>query len=208
MNNNEKKYYTYVVKCTEGSFAGKVYFGCHITNNLEDSYIGSGKKLQAYLKKYPNGYTREILNYYSSAEELNKAEYDLIHPHLGKDYCLNLTEGGGLRAFPGELHPMYNKHHTDDAKQKIRDARAKQIAPMKGKHHSEETKRKIREDNLLNPRQYWLGKHLPEEMRNKISEGQIGRIPWNKGKRGSQKSAIKGKHKVWDNKELNKFHYE
>jgi len=203
-------YYTYLVIPTneKSSMYGKVYFGCHKTTNIQDGYIGSGKLLQKYLKKYPNDYYREIIKYYNSEDELNKAEYDLIHPHLGKPYCLNLTEGGGLRAFPGELHPMFGKHHSEEAVQKIKEARSKQVSPIKGKHHSEETRQKLRENNLLHPRRYWEGKHLPDEMKQKISKGQIGRIPWNKGKKGSQQSSIKGKHKVWDNKELNKFHYE
>ena len=136
----------------------------------------------------------------------------MIHPHLGKDYCLNLTEGGGLRAFPGKLHPFYGKHHTNEVKEKIRIARKEQHIngkdSFKGKHHTDDTKEKIKQSNITNPRKYWKDKHLPEYMKIKISETQKGKTPWNKGKKGSQQSAIKGKHKVFDNKELNIFHYE
>ena len=190
----KKFYYTYLVVCTEGSFSGKVYFGCHITYNLEDGYIGSGKKLQRYLKTHPNGYYREIINYYSSEEELKKAEFDLIHPHLGKDYCLNLTEGGGLRAYPGELHPFYNKHHTDDTKSKIRkslkgksyltDEGRKKISEIhKGKPKSEEQKQKT--SNTLK------GHQLSEETKQKISQSCKGRIPPNKGKKMSEEQRKK-----------------
>ena len=61
----------------------------------------------------------------------------------------------------GENHPMYGKHHSDDTKHKISDAKTgkpmseearKKLSernsgegnPMAGKHHSEETKEKIR----------------------------------------------------------------
>lgn len=202
--------YTYLVYLNEpkSSLCGCIYYGQHTTDNLNDGYIGSGKILRDYLKKYPNGYYRKILNFYNTQEELNKAEYALIHPHLGQPYCLNLTEGGGMRVFPGELHPMYGKHHTEEAKKKIKEARLKQEPTFKGKHHTEEVKEKIRQAKLINPSKYWQGKQLPEDMKQKISNTQIGRIPWNKGKKGSQNSSIKGKHKVWDNKELNKYHYE
>lgn len=91
---NNTFYYTYLVICTEGSFRGKVYFGQHQTNNLNDGYIGSGNLLKDYLKKYPDGYYREIIKFYSSEEELNKAEYELIKPHLNKEYCINIKDGG------------------------------------------------------------------------------------------------------------------
>ena len=89
-------YYTYLVIPTnkKSHLFGTVYFGQHSTNNLNDGYIASGKQIIRYLKKYPGEYYREIIQYYSSAEELNKAEYELIHPHLNKKYCLNLVEGG------------------------------------------------------------------------------------------------------------------
>ena len=38
----------------------------------------------------------------------------------------------------GENHPMYGKHHSEEAKKKMREAN-------KGKHHSEEAKKKMRE---------------------------------------------------------------
>lgn len=38
---------------------------------------------------------------------------------------------------------MHNKPHTEETKEKIRRARAKQISPMQGKFHSEESKRKM-----------------------------------------------------------------
>ena len=188
MNNKEKKYnYTYVITCTEGSFSGKVYYGCHTTNNLEDGYIASGRLIKDYIKKYPNGYTREILNYYSSVEELNKAEYDLIHPHLGKEYCLNLTEGGGLRAFPGELHPSYGTHLRDETKHKQSETLKRKYESgeiskpigMKNKNHKEETKKQISINTSKalkgNPKCSWakgLTNRYKEETLNKMSEAR------------------------------------
>jgi 5-methylcytosine-specific restriction endonuclease McrA len=43
----------------------------------------------------------------------------------------------------------------------------------KGKKHSEETKNKIRIRRLKNPTRYWLGKHIPKEMKDKISKTMI-----------------------------------
>ena len=96
-------YYTYLIVCTQGSYAGKLYFGQRSTNNLNDNgYKGSGRLIKNYYKKYPKGYIKIILGYYNSKEELDKAEYNLIHPFLGKDYCLNIREGGYQPTFTQE----------------------------------------------------------------------------------------------------------
>ena len=93
--------YTYKITCTTGAFKNKVYFGQHTTNNLDDGYKGCGKKLLDYYKKYPNDYIKEIISFYDTDEDLNNAEYELIHPHLGKEYCLNCKEGGSGGSYKG-----------------------------------------------------------------------------------------------------------
>ena len=97
-------YYTYLIYVNDpkSSFYGCIYYGQHRTDNLLDGYVCSGRLLsQKWLKKHPNGYYRKILHLYNSDEELNRAEYELIRPHLGKSYCLNLCDGGRF----GRLHP-------------------------------------------------------------------------------------------------------
>ena len=65
--------------------------------------------------------------------------------------------------------------HSDETKDKIKQ-RLHEIfpngreSPMKNKHHSEKTKEKLRQDNLKNPRKYWLGKHRSKETVEKIKE--------------------------------------
>lgn len=44
--------------------------------------------------------------------------------------------------------------------------------PMFGKHHSEETKKKMRDAKLKNPTRYWLGKKLSPEHNRKLQEGK------------------------------------
>lgn len=97
-------YYTYLIYINDpkSSLYGCIYYGQHRTNNLLDGYICSGKLLsKKWLKRHPDGYYRKILQLYNSDEELNRAEYELIHPHLGQPYCLNLVDGGQF----GRLHP-------------------------------------------------------------------------------------------------------
>lgn len=193
-------YYTYKITCTVGSFSGKVYFGKHITDNLNDGYIGSGKLLKNHLKKYPNGITREILEFYNSKEELNKAEYNLIHSHLGQPYCLNLREGGDGGALTGDS---------------LKHMKLKKI----GKKQSDESNRK-RSESLKGKKKTkthpaWnKGLKTPQNVRKKQSESHKGNKPTKETlvkKSNSMKGKIpynKGKHKVWDNKELKIYHFE
>ncbi len=113
---------------------------------------------------------------------------------------------------PGEKNPMYGKHHTVEAKEKIRQARLGSTMPPrskeyrekisklhKGKIVSEETRRKLSESCKGRPsprkgvilseetkqklREANLGKKMSEETKRKVSEALQGRPAWNKGKK-------------------------
>ena len=86
--------YIYKITCTAGSFKSKFYFGKHKTKKIDDSYKGSGALINIYYKKHPNDYIKEIISFHNTDEELNKAEYEIIHQWLGNEMCLNLKEGG------------------------------------------------------------------------------------------------------------------
>ena len=95
---NNRYYYTYLIIPTNpnSSFYMNVYFGMKISYSLKtDNYTGSGRKIVNYINKYPNDYYKQYIGFYNNIEELQNAEYNLIHPHLNKDYCMNLKEGGG-----------------------------------------------------------------------------------------------------------------
>lgn len=118
-----KYYYTYKITLLLGDCSGKYYYGQHTTNNLKDSYAGSGKILKDYYKKYRRiegvTYTKEILKFYNDPEELNQAEAILIGDLWKTDKnCLNLCPGGN--AFSGKDNPFYGKHHTEKTKEILR----------------------------------------------------------------------------------------
>ena len=194
-------YYTYKITCTQGSFKGKFYFGQHRTTNLDDNYIASGRKIRNYIKKYPNGYIREILAFYNSQEELDKAEYDLIHPWLNHPDCLNLRDGG------------YKPNMGEETKQLLSEA-------TKLYMQDPEHRRKSGEQNI--GRVPWnKGKQTPEDVRKKQSERKQEyyktHTSWNKNIPCSEEKKqklkqyspySKGKHRVYDNLERTKYHYE
>lgn len=124
---NKKYYYTYLIIPTNpnSSFYMNVYFGMKISYSLKtDNYTGSGRKIVNYINKYPNDYYKQYIGFYNNVEELQKAEYNLIHPHLNKDYCMNLKEGGGNAPLSEETRELISeklKNHVipEEVKQKI-----------------------------------------------------------------------------------------
>ena len=67
--------------------------------------------------------------------------------------------------------------------------------PLSGWKHSNETKQKLRENNLNNPRQYWLGKKRPD-----ISEKQTGRFVSEETKQKLREAKLKNPTKYWEGK--------
>lgn len=172
--------YIYKITCTKGSFKDKFYYGQHTTNNLNDGYKGSGKKILDYYKKYPNDYIKEIIAYYNTDETLNAAEYEIIKEYINDPMCLNIIAGG-----------YYGKPSYDTRKKMSESLKGK----LKGKHLSEETKIKISEarkgykmpqstkDKLSDiAKKQWQD----PENKKKLSESLKGHIPWNKGKKFSE----------------------
>lgn len=211
-------YYTYKIILTQGTLKDKIYFGQHRTNNLNDGYKGSGKVLLDYYKKYPNGYIKEILGFYNSQEELDKAEYDLIHPHLNKDYCINQRDGGYKpnlgKKQKEKISKKLKKYFEDPDNRKNagkhnigRTAWNKGLpSKQKGICKSDETKKRMSESQKNKPKSEdhknkisiaLKGKQRSIESREKQSQTLIG-----------HPSYIKGKHRVYDNKEKTKWHFE
>lgn len=73
---------------------------------------------------------------------------------------------------PDKSNPMYGKHHSRKTRKKMSEA-------MQGKYKNE--------DNPM-----W-GKHHSEKTREKMRKKALGRIPWNKGKKGFIKLSDKTK---------------
>jgi hypothetical protein len=167
--------YIYKITCTTGKYNNHFYFGQHTTNNLNDGYKGSGKLINDYYKKYPNNYIKEIIAFYNTQEELNQAEYDIIHPWLGNEMCLNICEGG-----IGGPHPAWNKGIPCSEEEKQHLSKL-----FKGKRHSEETKQKI--SNSMKGKNTWMkDKNLSDEHKLHIAESMKGKNKWSKGRKLSE----------------------
>lgn len=88
--------YHYLYKITN-DFDECYYYGIHSTENLEDSYMGSGTRLwNAYRKHGLWHFTKEILEYFETRELALKREAEIVNEDLIKDpLCYNIVLGGG-----------------------------------------------------------------------------------------------------------------
>lgn len=90
----KKIHYIYKTTCT---VTGRYYIGMHSTNNLDDGYLGSGKRLRYSIRKHgKKNHTKEILEYCNTRDLLAEREKQLITEDIRQDpLCMNLMGGGG-----------------------------------------------------------------------------------------------------------------
>lgn len=166
---------TYSVYIHTNKINGKVYIG--ITSN--PPYKRWGKDGKGYMnhdtlfcraiKKYGwDNFEHEIISSNlteqeaSNMEKLLIKEFNSTNPEYGYNH-----EIGGLcnnehirrlhisNSITGNNHPFYDKHHTEETKQLLRES-------CGGENH------------------YWYGKHLPKETCDKISFKLKGNKNWKK----------------------------
>jgi len=141
----------------------KFYIGKHVTNNLDDGYMGSGKLIKQAIKKHGiQNFSKEILFIFDNEEEMNLKERELV---VVNENTYNLCDGGkggwsyinrnDIPKFRGRKHKEESKAKmghfgnqnckgrtlTEEHKAKI----GKALAGKPGKPKSEEHKRKISE---------------------------------------------------------------
>lgn len=90
-----KRKYHYFYKITN-NINGHFYYGVHNTDNLDDGYMGSGKRLHFAYKKYGmENFTKEILKFFDSSAEAFEYEAEVVNETLVSDpNCYNCINGG------------------------------------------------------------------------------------------------------------------
>ena len=147
----------YIIYKTVNLINNKYYVGKHLTSDLNDNYLGSGKALVASIKKYgKNNFKREILFHLNSEEEMNQKEKEIVTEELVNDpMCYNMTLGG-------EGGPIFlGRHHTDETKQKLKEKRAHR--PVY--HKTEEQKQKERTKRYERNNGKWFSEATIEKFR-------------------------------------------
>jgi hypothetical protein len=107
-----KKHHIHYLYRTTCVITNKFYIGIHSTSNLNDGYLGSGKRLRHSIRKYgKDAHIKVILGFFDSRKETEKNEEIVINEHINDINCLNLTNGG----------VGFKQNHTQKSKDKIRE---------------------------------------------------------------------------------------
>jgi hypothetical protein len=169
----KEKQYHYIYKTTN-MLNGKYYYGMHSTDNLNNDYFGSGRRLKRSLNKYgKENHKVDIIEFLSNRKSLVDREKEIVNLNeVAKENCMNLRIGGtgGLEGLSDESIQKIRKGASDFLKRKWKDPEyCKKInnlssVRMKNHHenhkirynnftnkkHTEETKIKIGKKNKLN----------------------------------------------------------
>ena len=105
----------YLIYKTTNTINGKIYIGCHKTENLEDDYLGSGKLLKRAIEKYGSeNFSKEIIAIFNNTEEMIKMESVIVNEEFIKDddnYNLMVGGYGGWRAVNKNLTPEQRRQN-------------------------------------------------------------------------------------------------
>ena len=171
----KEKQYHFIYKTTN-LLNGKYYYGMHSTDNLNDGYMGSGRRLKRSLNKYgKENHKVEILEFLPDRKSLIEREKEIVNLNeIAKEDCMNLVIGGSggipqninLKKFhklgglaSGKIYaerlkndPEFAKNHTKMFLERIKKTRLKRKCGYNwaNKKHSEEEKRKIGKANSVN----------------------------------------------------------
>jgi hypothetical protein len=161
-------HYLYKTTCL---VTGRYYIGMHSTNNLEDGYMGSGKRLRYSLRKHGvDNHKKEILEFFETRELLIEAEKRVITDDMIADVnCMNIMSGGTggfisveqqrhRSSCGGKAHAMKMMLDEDYRNKVIERNKLSLLKHLKsgkhnfktfsGKKHSETTKEKISKTKL------------------------------------------------------------
>jgi len=166
MARKEKKYH-FIYKTTN-TITGRYYYGMHSTDNLDDGYLGSGRRLRYSINKYGRDvHQREIIEFCPDRSSLKETEMRVVTlDEVAKKDCMNLMVGGeggfiseeqqrhrsvcGGKAYGEKLKrdPEFREKHNRIVGENMR--RNHQLGVInyntfEGKKHKEETKKKMSE---------------------------------------------------------------
>ena len=197
-----KKRYHYIYKTT-CNVTGKYYIGMHSTSNLEDGYMGSGKRLRYSIRKHGvENHTREIIEFLDDRDSLAKREAEIVNEELINDpLCMNLKCGGNGGFISNEQQrnrsilggrSFSNKMKTDIVFRTSIIENLKKFTGLKssffGKFHSDESKRLIGEKNSIKQKgsgnsQFGTCWITNEVENKKIKKGDLIPEGWRLGRR-------------------------
>ena len=153
---------------------GKMYIGQHITDDLDDGYLGSGTIIRRAVEKYGEEcFTKEWLEFTDNKADLDYLERMYVDEEwLARPDTYNLKLGGMGGTARGENAPWYGKKMSIELRQKMSEAHKGQKPWCAGKKMSLWIRRKLSEAHK--------GKKRTEEAKAKTSMSLKGHRNWSK----------------------------
>lgn len=175
----EKRKYHYIYKIT-CNVTNRFYIGMHSTDNLNDGYFGSGKRLWFSINYHgKNNHTKEILEFLETRELLKEREKELVTKELiSEDLCMNLVVGGEGGGFVNKEHLRRFQLAGSKAGNKAFKYKLDNDVDFKKQHSDKMSKviKKAYEDGKIdkNINYDWTGKKHTAEAKDKISNSKKG----------------------------------
>ena len=159
-----KYHYIYKTTCI---ITERFYIGMHSTDNLEDGYVGSGKRLWHSINKHgKENHVCQILEFLPDRKSLAEREKEIVNIELiGEELCMNLAVGGN-GGFSKETQRLGAKKSNERQIELRNDENwrlHKQIAQSNALKNSYKTGK--REAHYFYD---WSGKQLSDETKQKI----------------------------------------
>ena len=177
------------------------YVGSHQTDNLNDGYLGSGKHLKRAIKKYGReNFKFEILHYLPSKEKMFEIERSIVNEDFVEDPLTYNLKIGGSGGNPGIVGAFKGKTHSEETKEKQRQASLKQITTDEKRKKLSQNNGMRRTDIAEKVSKSLTGRICSEEHRKRVAEAVFGKILVNNGitaKRISKEELSKYQNLGW-----------
>lgn len=179
----------YIIYKITNRVNNKVYIGFHGTSDVYDGYMGSGKLLNASIKKHGlDNFTKEVLFEYEMKQDALDKEREIVNEEfINRPDTYNIKLGGE----GGWDHTWNSEKRKDAIRQSFKEGRSKgwnlshdqrsRIGKksFKGKTHSKEARKKIGNASRLKDEIFKLRKS--DYLKIEKKRGHIGKLAsmWN-----------------------------
>lgn len=170
MPRKQKKFhFIYKTTCL---ITNRFYIGMHSTDDLNDGYLGSGKRLWYSIKKHgKDNHKIEYLEFYDDRKKLRSREREIINEKfLENPLCMNLILGGegGWEHLNANSEIQRKKGIKGNEKMKWLSVNDEEWKNQKSKKLSESIRKAYQDGRKTVNTPDWTGKHHNSETKRKI----------------------------------------
>lgn len=167
----------YIVYKITNKIDNKIYIGTHITSNLDDEYMGSGKYLKKAQSKHGlDNFSREVLFIFDNKEDMYAKEAELVtEEFLAETNTYNLRIGGkGSWEVARKALLLKKKSDPNFSRKLALNASRKHLDKLKNdpEYYEKfvECVKKGLKTYLENNNHNWVGRKHSEESKQKMSK--------------------------------------